>query len=459
MELTILGGGPAGLAVAYYAHRLGIPFRLFEGAQVFGGLCRTLRCGAHAYDTGAHRVHDQDGAVTQDLRALMGANLLPVKAPSKVWINGKLIDFPPTPLNLILSAGLRQTGRIGLDLFQARSAQGPFVSFKDFANATFGRTLARRFLLNYSEKLWGLPAEELAPEIATKRLLGITLRSLMYEMFRPGFKSSHIDGEFLYPRNGYGSITEAIVKSLPAAALKTEHKVVGMDCDGLNVRCIHFSDGRRSHHPSGRIVSTLPLTQLPSFLGEAMPAEAHIAAGKLRFRHIRLVFLRLSQSRLSENASIYFPDPELCMSRVCEPKNRSVAMAPADETAVVVEVPCFRDDPLYLLPDEVLVKKVIDEVVHVGLVNRNRIIEWRHHFLPNAYPSYSLDYVENTRIILNATRQLGNLDCLGRNGTFSYSHLHDQMRGALDYVGSLHLTREHDAPERHESESGARDSV
>ena len=60
-DLVILGGGPAGLGVAFYAHRAGLPFVLLEGSSQLGGMCRTLQCGKHLYDCGAHRFHDRGG--------------------------------------------------------------------------------------------------------------------------------------------------------------------------------------------------------------------------------------------------------------------------------------------------------------------------------------------------------------------------------------------------------------
>jgi protoporphyrinogen oxidase len=54
-SLTILGGGPAGLGLAFYAHRAGLPFVLVEASPELGGMCRTFRCDDHLYDSGAHR--------------------------------------------------------------------------------------------------------------------------------------------------------------------------------------------------------------------------------------------------------------------------------------------------------------------------------------------------------------------------------------------------------------------
>ena len=59
---------------------------------------------------------------------------------------------------------------------------------------------------------------------------------------------------------------------------------------------------------------------------------------------------------------------------------------------MVVEVPCFPDDPIQRMPNEDLAERVITELVALKLVNRAEVVEWKHHFLANAYPVYSLDY-------------------------------------------------------------------
>ena len=116
--LTILGGGPAGLGLAFYAHRADVSFVLFERSEELGGMCRTLRHGEHLYDCGAHRFHDRDPEITRDLVELMGEELLTVDAPSRICDRGRFINFPPTPLNVLLSCRPGEAGRIGLELMR-----------------------------------------------------------------------------------------------------------------------------------------------------------------------------------------------------------------------------------------------------------------------------------------------------------------------------------------------------
>lgn len=441
--LTILGGGPAGLGTAFYAHRAGVPFVLLEKSGRLGGLCRTLKHGEHSYDCGAHRFHDRDADITKDVRALMGDELVTVDAPSKIYDRGRFIDFPPTPLNVLFSGfNLLESGRIGIELIRSRSRKSAPVSFEDFAVSQFGETLARRLLLNYSEKLWGLPSKQLSPDIATRRLQGMTLMSLFFEVLFPKKKTSHIDGSFLYPREGYGDIVETLEESLPPESVRTDCDIVRLECVRNRVRRIHFADGGHLD-PDSRVVSTLPLTLTVKFLGDAVPAQVHEAISGLRFRHIRMFFLRLNQPRVSTNASIYIPDPQKCVTRMYEPKNRSPKMAPAHETALVVEVPCFTDDPIYTTATEDLAARVIAELDSIGIIKATSVLEWKHHFLPNAYPVYSLNYQSRVSTIIEGLHAISNLDLIGRGGQFFYSHLHDQLRFGKDYIANLGVVEEH----------------
>ena len=445
-DVTILGGGPAGLGVAYYAQRSGLSFTLYEADAEPGGMCRTLRCGKHLYDRGAHRFHDRDPEITRDVIALMGAELSRVDAPSAIWDAGRFIDFPPTPLNVMFAYGFREAGRICLDLLRSGlRRRRPLASFEDFAVRRFGRTLARRILLNYSAKLWGLPTDQLSPDVATRRLQGMTLKSLLYELVFPGAKTEHIDGSFLYPRRGYGRIVDALVATLPAASIRTGCAVAGLDVDPGVVRGIRFADGRAEDAPN-RVVSTLPLPLLARLLGDSAGEPARAAAARLRFRHVRMVFVRLAVPRLSDKASIYIPDPAFHVSRIYEPKNRSAAMSPDDETAAVAEVPCFSGDEIDRLAPEELASLVVGELSTLRLLDPRDVVEWRHHFIANAYPVYTSHYAEDVAAILDGVGRFENLVTVGRAGRFVYSHLHDQLRFGKDYVRSLtEASRAHSA--------------
>ncbi len=187
----------------------------------------------------------------------------------------------------------------------------------------------------------------------------------------------------------------------------------------------------------GHVVSTLPLPLLVNLLGDVLPEPARAAASRLRFRHVLLLFLRLKSARISGHASIYIPDPAFCISRIYEPRNRSVEMAPDGETSVVVEAPCFRGDAVDRLPADGFAERIVAELTSLRLLNPRDVLDSRHHFIANAYPVYTNGYASDVRLILEALEGIVNLETVGRAGRFLYSHLHDQLRFGKDYVRRL----------------------
>ncbi|MCP4677438.1 MAG: FAD-dependent oxidoreductase, partial [Deltaproteobacteria bacterium] len=272
-SLVILGGGVAGVAVAYYAQRLGVPCTLFEKNAWIGGLSRTFQAGEHFYDSGAHRFHDQYADTTADVRSLLGDELRQVRSPSKIYDRGNLIDFPPTPLNLLGSLSVREIGKACFDLVRARcTIQNP-KSFEEFAIGRFGESLARRYLIRYTEKLWGLPADELSVDVATRRLSGMSFGTLVKEILAPSRKADHIDGEFLYPHRGIGRIVDAMAATLPPGSIRKEHEVAKIVCRKGRVNRILFTNGAEVA-PGSRVISTLPVGRLASLLGDAISPES-----------------------------------------------------------------------------------------------------------------------------------------------------------------------------------------
>ena len=162
-HITILGGGPAGLAVGYYAKKYGLPFTMYEAAERIGGNAITLQHGQFRFDSGAHRLHDTDEEITAELKGLIGKDLTKIHIPSAIFHNGEYIDFPLSPLNLISKLGFATFIKAGVDVMISKAKGNKDIeNFEDFAVHTYGETIAELFLLGYSEKLWGVPCNRLS---------------------------------------------------------------------------------------------------------------------------------------------------------------------------------------------------------------------------------------------------------------------------------------------------------
>ena len=435
--LAILGGGVAGLSAALEAERLGLPYELFEAGPELGGNARTFDVGGFRFDAGAHRLHDRFPEVTERVRELLGGTLRRVDERSRIQYEGGFVDFPLRPWDLARKLPARHCLRAGIDLLRARlGPRAEPAHLAELALRRYGRALAEPFLLRYSEKLWGYPADQLSVEVAGSRLEGLGVRQMLRGVVRrPSGPSQHLEGSFLYPRDGIGSIARAMVGACRAGALHTLAPVTALEHDGRIVRNVVVRGERRVAVES--VISTLPLAAQLALLDPAPAAGVLEAARGLEFRHVILVAVFLGRARATRYASTYFPDPRWPFTRVHEPTVRSAAMAPPGQTSLVAELPCFASDEVWKRNDPALAARVTDALVETSMLAREEVLGTAVRRLHNAYPILRTGVAERVARARAELARLENLQLVGRVATFRYLHLHDLMRAGFAAVAAL----------------------
>lgn len=423
-HLIIVGAGMAGLSAAFEAASLGAAFDVYERLPRVGGLVTTFDEGGFRFDSGAHRLHDRVPDVTGRLRSLLAPHLQQVSAPSHIHSQGRLIEFPLAPLDVARALGPLAGARIALEVLAARLGGGRSGDdFESFAVRRYGRTLAERFLLGYSEKLWGLPCRRLSAALAGARLKGLSLASLLTEAVRgPSPRPRHLEGGFLYPSLGIGMVAEALADASGRERIRTGRSLDRLRHDGRRVTAVVC--GGESLEAQ-QVVSTMPLDQLVLALDPPAPPAVQQAARSLRFRDLLLVALRLDRPSVMASATLYLPDPGLPFTRIYEPRNRSRQMSPPGRTSLVAEVPFPHGEPP---PDaDELAAGLRRFVVAAGWVRSEEIAGHTVRHIPHAYPVLEVGSERAIGLVMAHLSGLGNLRVCGRNGTFTYASMHDAI--------------------------------
>jgi protoporphyrinogen oxidase len=436
-QLTILGGGPAGLATGHFARKQGLPFTLFEASPRAGGNATTFQDGPFRFDSGAHRFHDRDPAMTNEVRSLLGHDLLECSIPSQIHHEGRWVDFPLSPSNLLTALGPVAFAHAAGSLLRARLGRSNALdNFEEFACRTYGADIARRFLLGYSEKLWGLPCRQLSPAISGARLDGLSLTAFFAQAIRRSTNgSAHLDGRFYYPRYGFGQIADKLIESCGTEHVRTNARVTRIQHDGARIRAVEINGSQL--HPVDEVVCTLPLPLTAALLSPTLPEALLRDSGRLRFRNMILVALFLNRASATRLGSVYFPDADVPITRVYEPKNRSAAMAPADRTMLVAELPCYETDPLWRASSEDLVALVARLLTPCGWFTTGEIAGGTVKRMTAAYPVLETGTEERVNTLIAALERFPNLHLLGRNGLFRYSHTHHMLRFGHDAVARI----------------------
>jgi len=427
MQLDILGGGPAGLALAYHAQKKGLAFRLYEARDKLGGNCITFTSNGFRFDSGAHRLHDKIPSVTQTFRDILGKDMHKVEAPSQIVWEGKFIDFPLTPFDLVKKLGVSRLSRAAFDFLKARIKRTtPKNHFEYFARKTYGDFLAENFLLNYSSKLWGLPTNQLSPSISGKRLKGLNLKTFLVEaLFGKLIKTQHIDGSFYYPKYGIGQLFDKLQTRLNPQAIHLNTRITRIFHKDNRITEIEYNGTHRQ--AVNHLVSTLPLGLMLQLLSPSPSPALFTLAKQLVFRNIVLVAIFLSVPSISPNASLYFPNKNYPFTRIVEARNRSPFMAPEGHSSLIVEVPCQFEDAQWKASPKEIGQQIIGHLADIGLIQPSDVVGMRHIKMPFAYPILAAGYEKIREDILHYLTRFNNLKMAGRNAEFQYTHIHDMF--------------------------------
>jgi protoporphyrinogen oxidase len=422
-HLTILGGGPAGLSVGYFAKENNIPFTIYEASNNIGGNARTLKFGDFLVDSGAHRLHDQIPEVTSEIKKLLGKDLRLISIPTQIYYNEKLVDFPLSPLNLYKRLGPITFANAALQVLKGKINPRPKDSFEDFALDAYGKIIAGEFLLNYSEKLWGRPCNELSPNIAGKRLKGLNLKTLIVEaILGSSAKTTHLDGGFYYPKYGIGMICERLAKECGEKNIKLNSPVTKVKWKSNKIRSIEIAN--RKNIDTDILINTTPTNIFVSVL-EPTPKGVKKILESLEFRDIKLAILTLNTKSVTNSATVHFPDVKYPFTRAYEPRNRSPHMSPKGKTSIVVEFPYQRKEKD--LKDEYVIETAIEHLAKEKIIKKEWVIDSFTHNLDSAYPILEKGFDEKVKTAFKFFNKFSNLYISGRSGRFAYSWIHNQI--------------------------------
>ncbi len=454
-HVVILGAGPAGLGAAFHlARRKFADVTVLEQNAHPGGNAGSFEIEGIRVDFGSHRLHPAcDPDVMNDIRNLLGDDLLLRPRHGRIRMQGRWIHFPLRMLDLALRLPPGFViGVFGDRIRKVFNRSNPKVqSFASVLESGLGRTICRDFYFPYALKIWGVPPEELAAIQAHRRVSSGSLTKMFRKVLSvlPGLRPPG-HGYFFYPRLGYGQISEAF----EAAAVKEgaqvhfRARVESVELSNGKVTGVRFQkDGSLHELEAGHVFSTIPVNALARCVSPPAPAAVLDAAARIRFRGMILVYLLLEQDHFSEFDAHYFPEPDVAVSRISEPKIFSNGAGTPGVTVLCAELPCEVNGPFWTKSDGELSQLVLDSLRNADIPIDTTILKVLTRRLPNAYPIYYQGYEDFFQTVDRWASQIDGLLNFGRQGLFAHDNTHHALfmgyaaSKCLGEDGQLNLTR------------------
>jgi protoporphyrinogen oxidase len=443
-QTIIIGAGPAGLTAAHELGQHSAPAVVLEASRDMGGIARTATYHGFRFDIGGHRFFSKIPVINAIWQEVLGEAFLERPRLSRIHYEGHFFDYPLRPLNALQGLGVIESIHVLASYARANWAgqHAPERSFEEWVSRRFGHRLFEIFFKTYTEKVWGIPCNEISADWAAQRIKDLSLTKAVVNAFtgRNGgagkaITTSLID-RFHYPRLGPGMMWERMRDRI---VTQGNPVIPGVRIGALvhrqgRVECVHGRgpNGERVEFAGSHFISTMALRDLILALDPPPPDEVLRAAHALRYRDFLSVVLIVDREEVFPDNWIYIHSPEVKLGRIQNYKNWSPEMVPDTRmTALGLEYFLWDSDPEWNWPDEQLIDLGIRECSHLGLIRPGEVRDGTVVRAEMAYPIYDQGYQDWLRIIRNYLATFDNLQTIGRNGLHRYNNMDHSMLTGL----------------------------
>jgi len=97
---------------------------------------------------------------------------------------------------------------------------------------------------------------------------------------------------------------------------------------------------------------------------------------------------------------------------------------------------CYETDPIWKLSDEAMIALATEEIVRIGILNAEEVLDAHVVRVPKTYPAYFGTY-DRFDTIRKHTDKIENLFLVGRNGMHKYNNQDHSMLTAMTAVDNI----------------------
>jgi len=453
VDVAIIGAGPAGLTAAYLLTKKGFSVTVIEKDPVYvGGISRTVELDGYRFDIGGHRFFSKSKEVVDLWNEILPDDFIQRPRMSRIYYEGKFYSYPLRAFEALWNLGIWRSTLCMASFAKARLFPNRNVrSFQDWTVNAFGHKLFSIFFKTYTEKVWGMPCDEMSADWAAQRIKGLSLWGAVVDGLKRslGLNKKPNDGmatktlleTFRYPRLGPGMMWEAardrVIEGGNQILMAHSLKQLAQDQGTQRWRVVADGPDGDVIINAAHVISSAPMRELaarihplPETLPEAM---------ELKYRDFLTVALMIKSEDLFPDNWIYIHDSKVQVGRIQNFRSWSPEMVPDESVACVgLEYFCFEGDGLWASADADLIDLAKKEMAILGLCNPDDVVGGAVVRQEKAYPVYDDAYAEHVLAMRTELEAVApTLHLVGRNGMHRYNNQDHAMMTAMLTVRNI----------------------
>lgn len=496
----IIGAGPAGLTAAYeLLQRTDIRPIIIEKTGDTGGLSKTVNYKGNRMDIGGHRFFSKSDRVMDwwlNILALekKGDTALTIQyqnqarklatnkyttAPadpdkimmvrtrvSRIYYLKKFFTYPITlSWDTISKLGFVKIFRIFFSYMRSKLfPRKKETTLEDFLINRFGKNLYLTFFKDYTEKVWGVPCNQIPAEWGAQRIKELSITKALAHAIKKKFGSSGAKNlaqkdtvttliqNFLYPKYGPGQLWEEVARIIKEKGGEIHYH---LDTTRFNIHddrivSIEATDQHTSEVKTFNgdyFFSTMPVKELVAGMATDVPRPVATIAAGLQYRDFITVGVLVKklragnekegQQKLIDDNWIYIQEKEVKVGRLQIFNNWSPFMVKDPDTVWLgLEYFCNKEDAFWNMEDGKLAAFAIDELAQIDIIDKQDVLDHTVIRMEKTYPAYFGAY-EHFPIVREWLDRFSNLFLIGRNGMHKYNNADHSMLTAMTAVDNI----------------------
>ncbi len=377
-------------------------------------------------------------------------------------------NFFPYPIGITFMVAKRlgfwNTFMIGMSYIKRHLFPLKDETYLDaFYKNRFGDRLYRTFFEAYTEKVWGVPCSAIRADWGAQRVKGLSLKRAVVhalkDLLSSDFKKQQEEREtslitrFFYPKYGPGQMWEIVTEQVKRCGgeVRMRTRVSGVHVEGGKVVAATIEDmqtGKTERMACEYFFSTMPIKHLAGMMTPHPPSRVVEVAEGLHYRDFLTVGLLLKNLHVQEKGRqpqkdvpdnwIYIQEGGVRVGRVQLFNNWSPYMVKDRRNTKWIGLEYFVNEggDLWVMEDQALIQLGISEMVKIGMIRAEDVLDGCVLRMPKAYPAYIGSYTQ-LDVVREFVEGIPNLFLVGRNGMHRYNNQDHSMLTSMLAVDNI----------------------